>query len=105
MSWLFSQVLVEEYWEGISLDGEQSVPLSGKDTQQAYCAPGKMTDFSRLSRFGMMFKPLTESLGEELLMLYRADFHAKTYPQQEGGGNRGRTIRNVERNGENHWRS
>jgi DNA (cytosine-5)-methyltransferase 1 len=45
-----------------------------------------MTDFSRLSQFGMMFKPLTESLGEELLMLYRADFHAKTFPQQEGGG-------------------
>jgi hypothetical protein len=32
----------------------------------------------------MMFKPLTESLGEELLMLYQADFHAKTYQQQEG---------------------
>jgi hypothetical protein len=31
----------------------------------------------------MMFKPLTESLGEELLMLYRADFHAKTYLPQE----------------------
>jgi DNA (cytosine-5)-methyltransferase 1 len=42
-----------------------------------------MTKYSRLSRFGMMFKPLTESLGGELLMLYRADFHAKTSPQQE----------------------
>jgi hypothetical protein len=50
----------------------------------------------------MMFKPVTESLGEELLMLYQGDFHAKTYPQQEGGGKRGRAIRNVERNGEKH---
>jgi hypothetical protein len=31
----------------------------------------------------MMFKPLTESRGEELLMSYRAAFHAKTSPQQE----------------------
>jgi DNA (cytosine-5)-methyltransferase 1 len=45
-----------------------------------------MTDFSRLSRFGMMFKPLTESRGEELLMLFRADFPVKTSPQQGGGG-------------------
>jgi hypothetical protein len=42
-----------------------------------------MTKFSRLSRFGMTFKPLTESRGEELLTLFRAGFHAKTYPQQE----------------------
>jgi hypothetical protein len=81
MSWLFSQVLVAEYLGDISLDGEPFVPLSGKHTQQAYCLPDKMTDFSRLSRFGMMFKPLTESHGEELLMSFRADFHAKTLAQ------------------------
>jgi len=83
MSWLFSQVLVEEYLAANSLDGEQSVQLNGKPIQQAYCAPDKMTDFSRLSRFGMTFKPLTESLGEELLTLYLAGFHAKTSAQQE----------------------
>ena len=86
MSWLFSQVLVAEYLGENSLDGEPSVPLNGNNTQLAYCAPDKMTEFSRLSRFGMMFKPLTESLGEELLMLYRAGFHAKTSPQQARGG-------------------
>jgi hypothetical protein len=69
--------------EESSLDGEQSVQLSGNPIQQAYCAPDKMTDFSRLSRFGMTFKPLTESRGEELLTLYLADFHAKTLVQQE----------------------
>jgi hypothetical protein len=82
MSWLFSQVLVEEYLAANSLDGIQSALLSGKPIQQAYCAPDKMTDFSRLSRFGMMFKPLTESRGEELLMSYLEGFHAKPIPQQ-----------------------
>jgi hypothetical protein len=83
MSWLYSQALVEEYLGANSLDGEQSVPSSGSPTPQAYLSPDKMTDFSRLSRFGMTFKPLTENLGEELLTLYLEDFHAKTFPQQE----------------------
>ncbi len=85
MSWLFSQALVEEYLGENFSDGEQSVPLNGKPTQQAYCAPDKMTDFSRLSQFGMTCKPLTESRGEELLTLYLAAFPAKICPQQGGG--------------------
>ena len=83
MSWLYSQVLVEAFLGDISLDGEQSVQSSGNPIPQAYCAPDKMTGFSRLSRFGMTFKPLTESRGEELLTLYREAFHAPTYPQLE----------------------
>jgi len=84
MSWLFSQALVEEYLVDTSLVGEQSVQSNGSNTQQAYCAPDKMTDFSRLSRFGMTYKPLTETRGEELLMSYLEDFHAKTsQPQGE----------------------
>jgi len=83
MSWLYSQVLVEEYLVDISLDGEQSVQSSGSSTQQAYCAPDKMTDFSRLSRFGMTFKPLTDDHGKALLMSYLEGFHAKTSQPQE----------------------
>jgi hypothetical protein len=83
MSWLYSQALVEEYLGESSLDGEQSAPLSGNPIQQAYCAPDKMTVFSRLSRFGMTYKPLMESRGEELLTLYLEDFHVKTLAQQE----------------------
>jgi len=83
MSWLYSQALVAEYSAENSLDGEQSAPLNGKPIQQAYCAPDKMTDFSRLSRYGMTYKPLTETSGEELLTLYREGFHAKTLAQQE----------------------
>jgi hypothetical protein len=83
MSWLYSQELVAEYLGENFSDGEQYALSNGSHTQQAYCAPDKMTDFSRLSRFGMTFKPLTESHGEELLTLYLAGFHAKTSPQQE----------------------
>ena len=83
MSWLYSRALVGEYLGENFSDGEQSAPLNGNPIPQAYCAPDKMTVFSRLSRFGMTFKPLTESRGEELLTLYLEDFHAKTFPQQE----------------------
>jgi DNA (cytosine-5)-methyltransferase 1 len=85
MSWLFSQALVEEYLAGNFLDGEQSAPLNGSHTQQAYCAPDKMTKFSHLSQFGMTYKPLTESRGEELLMSYLEAFRAKIC-QPRGGG-------------------
>jgi len=87
MSWLFSQALVEEFSEAICLDGEQSVPLSGNSTPQAYCAPDKMTGFSRLSRFGITYAPLTENRGEELLTLYREGFLAKTSQPLGGGWN------------------
>ena len=83
MSWLYSQALVEEYLGENFSDGEQSAPLSGSNTQQAYSAPDKMMGFSRLSRFGMTYKHLAESRGEELLTLYLAGFHAKTLAQQE----------------------
>lgn len=83
MSWLFSQVLVEEYLGDISSDGEQSVQLSGNHTQLAYLPPDRMTEFSRLSRFGMTFKPLTDDRGKELLTLYLAGFHARTSQQPE----------------------
>lgn len=83
MSWLYSQALVEGFSGENCLDGEQSAPSNGSLTQQAYCAPDKMTDFSRLSRFGMTYKPLTEIPGEELLTLYLAAFHAKTSLPQE----------------------
>ena len=83
MSWLYSRELAAAYLGENFSDGEQSALSNGNHTQQAYCAPDKMTKFSKLSRFGMTFKPLTESRGEELLTLYLAGFHAKTSPQQE----------------------
>jgi hypothetical protein len=85
MSWLFSQALVEEYLGESSSDGEPSAPSSGNPTPQAYCAPDKTMAFSRLSRFGMTFKPLTEDRGEALLMSYLAAFPARTSQSPEKG--------------------
>ena len=82
MSWLFSQALVEEFLGDTCLDGEPSVQSSGNPTQLAYLSPDKMTEFSRLSRFGMTFKPLTDDLGEALLMSYLEDFHVRTSASQ-----------------------
>ena len=104
MSWLFSQVLVEEYLGENFLDGEQSVPLNGSHTQQAYCVPDKMTAFSKLSQSGMTFKPLTATHGEALLTLYLAAFHVKTSQQLGGGGNYWCKKFNVETYGQDHSR-
>jgi DNA (cytosine-5)-methyltransferase 1 len=38
-----------------------------------------MTEFSKLSRFGMTYKPLTDILGEGLSMSLVVDFHVKTF--------------------------
>ncbi len=92
MAWLISKALYEslhcsqgpeaESSEDTCWDGEPSAQSNGNPTQLAYLPPDKMTAFSRLSRFGMTFKPLTESRGEELLTLYREAFLARTYPAQ-----------------------
>jgi hypothetical protein len=74
---------VEAYTAANSLDGEQSAPLNGKPTQQAYCAPDKMTAFSRLSRFGITYKPLSDIPGEELSMSSVVAFHVRTLVPQE----------------------
>jgi len=81
MSWLFSQALVEEYSADTCSDGEPSALSSGSHIQQAYLLPDKMTAFSRLSRFGMTFKPLTENRGAELLTLYLEAFPVRTFQQ------------------------
>lgn len=83
MSWLFSRALAVEFLGVTSLDGEPSAPSSGNPTQLAFLSHGKTTAFSRLSRFGMTCKPLTENRGEELLTSYRAAFPARTFPSQE----------------------
>ena len=82
MSWLFSQVLVEEYLGDICSDGEQSVQSNGNPTQLAYLSQDKMTKFSHLSQYGMTYKPLTENRGEELLTLFRGVSLAKICHQR-----------------------
>jgi len=81
MSWLFSQALVAEYSAGNCLDGEPSAQWSGIPTAQVYSPSGKTMAFSKLLRYGMTCKPLTESHGEALLTWFLAGFPVKTYPQ------------------------
>jgi len=94
MSWLFSRVLVEGFWAENCLDGKQLELLKENLMQQAYCSQDKMTVYSRLSRFGMMFAPFEQIIPnvQDLLNFYAqfvtsslsaAASHAKTYPVQE----------------------
>jgi hypothetical protein len=90
MAWLISKSLMDfvnlpcsleleaEFSEDTCSGGEPSVLSSGNPTQLAYLPPDRMTDFSRLSRFGMTFKPLTADRGEAVLMSYLEAFPAKT---------------------------
>ena len=96
MPWIISQALNQAYENSLcsqeqvaasleesSLDGEPFAPSSGNPTPQAFLSPDKMTAFSRLSRFGMTFRPLTGSRGEDLLMWFLEAFPAKTSAQPD----------------------
>lgn len=97
MGWLISKALMRDYENShcsqeraaeslvdTCLDGEPSAQSNTSHTPQAYLSSDKMTAFSRLSRFGMTFAPLTESHGEAVLTWFREGFPAKTLaPQAE----------------------
>jgi len=91
MSWLISRALMEDYANlpcslgqveafsgGGCSDGEPSAPLSGNPTPQAYLPPDRMTAFSRPSRFGMTFSPLTDDLGAAVLTWCQEASRART---------------------------
>ena len=83
MSWLFSQVLVEEFSGDISWDGEPSALWNGTPTQHpSWCSDRTMAR-CQLSRSGMTFKPLMDDLGEAVLMSFLEAFPARTYPAPE----------------------
>lgn len=83
MSWLYSQALVAEYLEDSCLDGAQCALSRSTPMPQAYLPNDKMTDFSRPSRFGMIFAPLTADLGGELLTWFLGVSRARTFRQRE----------------------
>lgn len=66
-----------------SWDGKPSAPLNANPTPQAYLSPDRMTAFSRLSRFGMTFAPLTEPHGADVLTWFLAGFPVKTLAAPE----------------------
>lgn len=77
-----SQGLVAVYSPDTSLDGGPCAPSSSTPTPQAFLSNVKMTDFSRLSRFGMTFAPLTDAHGEAALTSFLAAFPAKPIPRR-----------------------
>jgi len=96
MSWIFSAALVnhcenlrfslgavEESLAVTCSDGKQSAQSKSENGQLLYLPKDRMTEFSRLSRYGMTFAHLTGRHGRELLTLFQADFHARTYQWQE----------------------
>ena len=83
MSWLFSQVLVEEFSEDISLDGAPSALWNGTPMQLPSWCNVRSIDACRLFRSGMMFKPLTDDLGEAVLMSFLEASPVKTSAQPE----------------------
>ena len=82
MSWLFSRALVEASSAGSCSAGEPSALSSGSPMPQAYLSPDKMTAFSRLSRFGMTFAPLTDDRGQAVLTWFLAGFPVRTSASQ-----------------------
>ncbi len=78
MSWLFSRALVEAFSEDTCLVGAPSVPSNENPTPLLFLPLDKMTDFSRLSRFGMTFAPLTENRGADVLTWFLEGFPART---------------------------
>lgn len=83
MSYIFSRALVEAYLEANCSDSTPSAPSSSNPIPQAYCSPDKMTAYSRLSRFGMTYAPLTDDDGAALLTWYLEASRARTFQPQE----------------------
>ena len=83
MSYIFSRALVEEYLEASCSDSAPFAPSNSNLIPQAYCSPDRMTAYSRLSRFGMTYAPLTDDRGAALLTWYLEDFLARTFQPQE----------------------
>jgi len=83
MSWHFSQALAAAYSADTSSAGVPSAPSNGMPTPQVFLSPDRMTDFSRLSRFGMTCAVLTDDLGEDVLTSFLADFPVRTSPRLE----------------------
>ena len=96
MSWIISRALMNSFEnshcsQGLAaessgesyLDGVPCAPSKLSPTPQAFCAPDRMTEFSRLSQFGMTFAPLTGNLGADLLTWYLEGSRVRTSAPQE----------------------
>ena len=83
MSYIFSRALVEAYLEASCSDSAPFALSNLNPIPQAYCSPDRMTAYSRLSRFGMTYAPLTDDRGAALLTWYLEAFRARTFQLRE----------------------
>jgi hypothetical protein len=83
MSFIYSQALVAAFSEANYSDTDAYVLSSGSPTPKPCLSHDKTMEPSRLSRFGMTCKLLTESRGAELLTWWREVFLVKTSAQPE----------------------
>src|SRR5688572_14812286 len=83
MNWHFSRALVEEFSAATCSDGAPCVPSNLNHMPQLFSSSDRMMDFCGRSLCGMTCAPLTESLGAELLTLFRAVFPVRTSAQQD----------------------
>lgn len=103
MSYIFSRALVEAYSEANCSASAPSAPSNSDPTPQAYCSPARMTAYSRLSRFGMTYAPLTDDRGAALLTWYREAFLARTFqPREKAAGIDGARSRSPGENAPNY---
>lgn len=92
MSWLFSQVLAEEYSAATCSDGKQYAQLNVMPTPHKFSRNDKTMESSDLSRFGLTCAVLTESHGEELLMSFLAGFRARHLARHQEEGSQRKTC-------------
>lgn len=85
MSYIFSRALVEAYLAANCSESEPSAPSNSSPIPQAYCSLGKMTAYSRLSRYGMTYAPLTDDHGAALLTWFLEAFLARISARLEKG--------------------
>jgi hypothetical protein len=85
MSFIYSQALVEASSVASCLATDASAQSSGSPMPRPSLWHDKTMEPSRLSRFGMTCKPLTEPHGAELLTWWLAAFPVRTYQWQGGG--------------------
>ena len=78
MTYIYSRALAAAYSAAFSTDTLSSVPLNLIPTADLYLSNDKMTDTSRLSRYGMTFGHLTVEYGEALLTWYQEASRART---------------------------
>ena len=83
MSWHYLRVQEEESLQDICSGGEPLQPLKSKITHAEFYCNGKLMDSYLDSLSGTTFAHSMVSLGEEKLMLFQGDSHAKICQQQE----------------------